>query len=205
MMWGQRPGRRKARLSNRYVADWKRAVQIPAEFLDSDRGVDILIAKLDVFKKETRDATYEAYLENFRKTDMSIETYIIEFERLNTRLLLDNAGLSTQERQMALTAAADLTNLEICFEVEIWSQVATSSVKLEVNATASSRRFSRGKYQISESRNDETLEDPVKGTNPLNRFDKRPRCQSTYHWAKDCQHKKESVNIATNRVEDTDD
>ncbi|ESO98891.1 hypothetical protein LOTGIDRAFT_158847 [Lottia gigantea] len=210
----------------------ERAVQIPADYLDSERGVDILIAKLDdVFKKETKDATYEAYLsfENFRKTDdMSIETYVIEFERLNTRLvrygmelpdavlafkLLDNACLSTQERQMSLTAAADLTYsdmksaLKRIFGAKI-PDVPTSSVKLEVNATASSRRFIRGKYQTSESRNDQTLEDPVKGTNPLNRFGKRSRCaicQSTYHWAKDCQHKKESVNIATNKDEDTDD
>ncbi|ESP03465.1 hypothetical protein LOTGIDRAFT_171402 [Lottia gigantea] len=210
----------------------ERAVQIPADYLDSERGIDILIAKLDdIFKKETKDATYEAYLsfENFRKTDdMSIETYVIEFERLNTRLvrygielpdavlafkLLDNACLSTQGRQMSLTAAADLTYsdmksaLKRIFGAKI-PDVLTSSVKLEVNATASSRRFTRGKYQTSESRNDQTLEDPVKGTNPLNRFGKRSRCaicQSTYHWAKDCQHKKESVNIAMNKDEDIDD
>lgn len=34
---------------------------------------------------------------------------------------------------------------------------------------------------------------PLAGTNPLDKFGKRSRCaicQSTFHWAKDCPHKK---------------
>ncbi|ESO99320.1 hypothetical protein LOTGIDRAFT_158401 [Lottia gigantea] len=53
----------------------ERAVKIPAEFLDSDRGVDVLICEFDdVFKKETKYATYEAYsgFGNFRKTNKTV-------------------------------------------------------------------------------------------------------------------------------------
>ena len=109
--------------------------------------------------------------------------------------LLDNSNLSATERQLALTAAADLKfdtmkgALRRVFDnptndtgnsIEVQSAYYTS-FKKKTNNT----RYSADKRLKSTSK-----------LNPLNKFGKPSRyiiCQSTYHWKRDCPHKDEEA------------
>ena len=104
------------------------ALELDADDLNKNDGLVRLLNALDlVFEKEVKDLSYEAYTE-FDKfqipNDMSMTDYIIEFERRYNKCkkyqmtlpdavlaikLLDNSGLDIMKRQMALTAASDLT------------------------------------------------------------------------------------------------
>ena len=65
------------------------ALQIPVEQLDNENEVDTLSAKLDdSFKREEVDCAYEAYanFEKFsRRNDLSMSSYILEFEQLHEK------------------------------------------------------------------------------------------------------------------------
>ena len=105
----------------------EKVIEIEASRLNSTDGMKILIEALDeLYKKDTIDLSYEAYskFEKFRKSeDMKMTEYIVEFERLYTKVkkyqmvlpdavlafkLLDNANLEDREKQLALTASSDL-------------------------------------------------------------------------------------------------
>ena len=62
----------------------EKVLQIPANELEQDTGMDKLIAELNsLFKKETIDLSYEAYLqfERFKKEyTMDMADFIVEFE-----------------------------------------------------------------------------------------------------------------------------
>lgn len=64
------------------------ATEIPAEDLDSDRGLTTLITKLDaVFLKEEKDCSYEAYsfFDALKSSSVSMADYIINFEQRYNR------------------------------------------------------------------------------------------------------------------------
>lgn len=86
-----------------------------------------LIAQLDkVFLRDDKDKAYEAYknFDAFERTEnMKISDYILEFDKRYNKAkkyemalpeailafkIMDNAGLSSQEKQLALTACTDL-------------------------------------------------------------------------------------------------
>lgn len=103
------------------------ALEIPAENLNSDDGVDKLLEKLDqLFKKDTIDSAYEAY-KNFdafyQGESVPMTDYIAQFEILYRKMekyemklpdailaftLLEKANLEKKDRQMALTACSDI-------------------------------------------------------------------------------------------------
>ena len=95
--------------------------------MNEDNGVDVLIAELDkLFDKDKIDQAYSAYtaFDKFhRGGTMDMSEYMIEFEQKYNKCkkyemalpdailafkLLDNAGLSQSDRQLALTACSDL-------------------------------------------------------------------------------------------------
>ena len=105
----------------------KAVSDLTATQLNVDDGLKVLLDKLDTaFQAETMDDVYSAYTEfsNHKKGhNTSMNDYILEFEHLNHKileydmklpdtvlafkLLDDGAGLSEQQRQMALTVASD--------------------------------------------------------------------------------------------------
>ena len=103
------------------------ALNIKAEDLNKDDGMSTLITKLDtVFLKEKKDSAYEAYkdFDSYRRIDdMNINEYVTEFDQKYQKSVkyemmlpdavlafkvLENAGLTVQERQLALTACSEL-------------------------------------------------------------------------------------------------
>lgn len=104
------------------------ALEIPANDLNKDDGMETLLAKLDaVFLREEKDRAYEAYshFDSISKDGaVSMTDYIIDFEqryncmkKYNMTLpdavlafkLLDTACLEEKRRQLALTVCTDLT------------------------------------------------------------------------------------------------
>ena len=103
------------------------ALEIQVEKLNADDGVKVLIEELDkLFERDQVDQAYATYT-NFdkfqRNESMKMSDYMIEFEARYNKCkkyemplpdailafkLLDNAGLSQNDRQLALTACSDL-------------------------------------------------------------------------------------------------
>ena len=191
--------------------------------------MDSLIERLDsVFLKDDKDRSYEAYksFDNYHRTeDVSISDYIIEFEKRFNALkkfnmdlpdgilafkLLDNAGLSQQQRQLALTATTDIkfSSMKSALQRIFGESVAASSSRdtgsfsiKEENAFMAQDRYKK-RFSYNKNTDHENKQTP-RGTNPLNKFGRRTKCvicQSVFHWAKDCPHK-ESIKV----VEDEED
>ncbi|XP_034552315.1 uncharacterized protein LOC117821880 isoform X2 [Notolabrus celidotus] len=204
-------------------------LEIAAGDLNKDDGMTKLLTKLDsVFLKEEKDRQYEAYTDFDRITrekGAPMADYIVEFERRYNRLskfnmqlpdavlafkLLDTAGLSVKDKQLALTACADLSfdymksALKRIFGDNAPQEGASEQ---RMSGDADSAYYTRftGKRESKQSQ-----QGTVQGTNPLDRYGRRTRCavcQSTYHWAKDCPHKNEQVKLTedermTNVVEE---
>lgn len=103
-------------------------LEIAAHDLNTDTRMDVLLTKLDsMFLKEEKDRQYEAYTEFDRinrQSGTSMVDYIIEFERRYYKIrkfkmelpdaelafkLLDNTGLNTKDKQLALTACSAIS------------------------------------------------------------------------------------------------
>ena len=103
------------------------AMELPAGELGKENGMELLLAQLDkVFLRDDKDKAYEAYknFDEFKKAEnMTISDYIVEFDKRYNKAkkhdmalpeavlafkILDRAGLSMQEKQLALTACTDL-------------------------------------------------------------------------------------------------
>ncbi|VDI61048.1 Hypothetical predicted protein [Mytilus galloprovincialis] len=103
------------------------AMDVPAADLAKEDGMAKLITQLDkAFLRDDKDKAYEAYknFDTFVKTEnLSMSDYIIEFDKRYSKSkkydmtlpeavlafkLLDNAGLSSRDKQLALTASSDV-------------------------------------------------------------------------------------------------
>ena len=105
------------------------ALELEKERLNSEEGMGYLLQELDkVFKRNENDILYHKYreFEKFQRTTETMNSYIIEFERLYNILkskqmalpeavlafkLLDKASLGERDKQLALTAC-NFINLE---------------------------------------------------------------------------------------------
>ena len=195
------------------------ALEIAAGDLNKDDGMTTLLTKLDsVFLKEEKDRQYEAYTEFDRITrdnDISMADYIVEFERRYNRMgkfqmelpdavlafkLLDTARLNVKDRQLALTACPTLSfaNMKSALKRIFGdSSPQRGAGELQVSGDGDSAYYTRFTRK-RESNVRSHMQTAVQGTNPLDRYGRRSRCavcQSTYHWAKDCQHKTEHAKL----------
>lgn len=190
------------------------AMEISADQLDQDDGMETLLAKLDgVFLREEKDRTYEAYSHFDRiskDSSVSMEDYIIDFEQRYNRMkkynmalpdavlafkLLDTACLDRKDRQLALTACTELTFTSMKSALKrIFGGKPGASSAIQLNQEAAflaDQRPVKGRRNTAFPSGQQRT--PLPGTNPLDKFGKRSRCavcQSTYHWARDCPHKK---------------
>ena len=105
------------------------ALELEKARLNSEEGMGYLLQELDkVFKRNENDILYHKYreFEKFQRTTETMNSYIIEFERLYNILkskqmalpeavlafkLLDKASLGERDKQLALTAC-NFINLE---------------------------------------------------------------------------------------------
>lgn len=111
--------------------------------------------------------------------------------------LLDTACLDVKDRQLALTACADLTfaSVKSALKRIFTGNASASTVGInQETAYVTEQRRRRGK---SWPQNDQQRT-PLPGTSPLDRYGCRSKCavcQSTFHWAKDCPHKGEQIKM----------
>ena len=140
-----------------------------------------------------------------RKHKKEIPEAILAFK------LLNKAGLNHSEKQLALTATRELKleNMKSALKrIFGESDVAHGSnqsrgfgvtVKQEAFFTNSQNRgyntvrgSKRGRYTGTMDRQRNVHDRQDVGTNPLDRNGRRSRCavcSSTFHWARDCEHK----------------
>lgn len=121
--------------------------------------------------------------------------------------LLDAACLDEKSRQLALTACTELTfaSMKSVLKRIFGGTTLGTSNRIQVNQGVAF--FTEQTPQARGKRNNITLQSgqqrhPLPGTNPLDKFGKRSRypiCQSTFHWAKDCPHRK---NVQVRLTED---
>ena len=206
-----------------------KALEIEVADLNKDDGLDTLITELDgLFRKETVDLAYEAFsnFDKYRKTaEVSMSEFILEYERRYNQCkkydmtlpdavlsfrLLDNAGLSQKEKQLALTASSDLkfssmkSALKRIFKdsrVTNDGDVASdnpSAIKIKQESAFMMQKFDndvgarRRFQQRRQAQQNNSTGNAPKGTNPIDKLGRRTKCmicQSVFHWAKDCQHR----------------
>lgn len=198
------------------------AMEIAVDDLNKDTGMDTLLAKLDnLFLKEEKDRTYDAYSDFdriLRDGNVSMADYIIDFEQRYSRMrkykmelpdavlafkLLDTACLDVTDRQLALTACADLTfaSMKSALKRIFGGKTSVSSDGISresVFVTEQRRQKGRSWQQMTRPKT------PQPGTNPLDKFGRRSKCavcQSTFHWAKDCPNKCDSVKFTEDKTD----
>ncbi|CAG2240934.1 unnamed protein product [Mytilus edulis] len=206
------------------------ALEVDPTDLNVDEGVDKLITELDkLFEKDKIDQAYAAYtvFDKFHRIDdVSMSDYIIEFEQRYNKCkkyemvlpdailafkLLDNAGLSQSNRQLALTACSDLkfdtmkSALNRIFASKSQNfpgeQDSVVTVK-EESAFVSDGYYQRGRSsrrnfprnRADRSTNSSRLKTKM---NPVfnGNVSRCKICDSKFHWVKDCPHKQLDVNL----------
>ena len=200
------------------------AMEIKAEDLAKDTGMTTLLQQLDkVFLRDDKDKAYEAYknFDTFRKTDsMSMSDYIVEFDKRYSKSkkhdmvlpeavlafkLLDNAELSTKDRQLALTASSDLKYISMKSALQriFGDGACPGGARNETNAVIVKQE---PVYFTQQRKSGSTFKQ--RGTNPLNKFGKRTKCaicQSVFHWAKDCPDRNNAVKFTECEAETVED
>ena len=201
------------------------ALNIKAEDLNSDEGMNTLIETLDkLFLQETIDSAYDAYknFDGFRKPgNMNIHDYIVEFDQRYQKSvkhkmtlpdavlafkLLDNANLSNHERQLALTACTDLSYDKMKSAMKRIFGPNRHSDQNSFKGVSSA--IKQESAMLTEYRKPKELRNvKTRGTNPLNKFGKPTRCkicQSIFHWWKECPHNASMVKIAEHEDKNDD-
>ena len=167
--------------------------------------------------REEKDQAYKAYSEFGRiprKDDVPMGEYIEDLEQMYNKIrqsnmnlpdavlafkLLDTAVLDVKDKQLALAACGTHTFADMKSALkrafgnrQRGKREPLARVIDAVYYTDNTRGQSRA--QSSQARG------PLAGTNPVDKFGRRTKCgicQSTYHWVKDCPHKKEHVKMAS--------
>lgn len=164
------------------------AMEIPVDDLNEDTGMSTLLAKLDgLFLREEKDRTYEAYTSFDRivkGSNVSMTDYIIDLEQRYSRMrkykmelpdavlafkLFDTACLDVKDRQLALTACADLTFASMKSALKRIFTGNMSALTVGINqetAYITEQRRQRGKSWPQ----NEQQRTPLPGTNPLDRY-----------------------------------
>ena len=213
------------------------ALEIDPAKLNTDNGVKFLVTELDkLFVKDKVDQTYSAYTDfdkYKRESTMDMSEFIINFEQKYNKCkkyamtlpdtvlafkLLDNAGLSQNDRQLALTACSDLkfdtmkSALNRIFATKsslLESGIAAIAIK-EESAFVTERHWDKNNYKkrFHQSRGDRYSNpgNQFRGdryinsgnstqtkTNPIinGRVSRCAICESKYHWVRECPHKQE--------------
>ena len=220
-----------------------KALELNVTDLNSDTGMDKLLEALDsLFERDKIDLTYAAYVKfdsYKRDIDTPISEYIIEYERRYNQCkkydmvlpdpvlsckILDGANLSQKERQLVLTAAADLkfetmkSSLKRIFGADNFGQgigeSSNAGIAIKQESAFLTQRYhsndNRGppRFQKTRTNSTDVSNRDLPGTNPLNKYGKRSRCaicQSVCHWMKDCPHRSEQTVHMTEQYETNND
>ena len=197
------------------------ALEIDPSKLNVDAGVTFLISELDkLFEKDKVDETYSAYTDfdkYQRESNKNMSEYIINFEQKYNKCkkyeitlpdtvlafkLLDNAGLSQNNRQLALTACSYLrfntmkAALKCIFSTNsslLESGTASAITVKEESAFVTERHWDKNKkfhqYKGEIYSNSGKITYPKMNPTINGRVSRCRICESKYHWVRDCPHK----------------
>ncbi|CAB4022650.1 Hypothetical predicted protein [Paramuricea clavata] len=202
---------------------WKQEIELWTKvtgLAKAKQGIAVCLTLDGKAKEATTESDYEAY-KNFdtvrKKPSTSMAEYIVDFDSLYTKIkkremalpeavlafkLLDGAGLTENQRQLALTACSDLkyesmkSTLKRIFGGALSDSASgvtgdeAISMKQEAMYSASNR---------SQVRTSLIKDRCNRKTNPLNRFGQPTRCricQSIFHYATNCPDKSERVHLS---------
>ena len=164
-------------------------LELAAADLKETHCMATLVGKFNKrFLKEAKDCAYEAYqnFDSFRKSDEMIMTYyIIEQRRKRYEMtlphavlalkLLDNASLTVKERQLALTASADLTFASTKSTLRrIFGDKSTCIQRADAIQVKQETVYATQQKKLCYKSPNSIL----KGTNPINKFEKEPSALS---------------------------
>ncbi|XP_024125019.2 uncharacterized protein LOC112144625 [Oryzias melastigma] len=127
--------------------------------------------------------------------DMTLPDAVLAFK------LLDTACLDENSRQLALTACADLTFASMKSALKrIFGGKSTEASKSSdtQDGVFFTNQRAAGRFKGSSISSQTRQRQPQQGTNPVDKHGRRTRCaicQSTYHWAKDCPHRRNDVKL----------
>ena len=184
------------------------ATNIDLQSLDSEDGMETLLRKMDEkFKRDDIDCAFEYYqkFESFRRGNKSMSDFILEFEKLNERLiskgltlpdnilgckLLEVAELQPTQKQMVLSAVTklDFDDMDRALKrifgcASDFNNESLLEPKTEADAFIA---YKRGrKYQPQ-------MRGRGSKTNPYDRTGKPSKCRlcgSIFHWQRDCPRK----------------
>ena len=209
------------------------ALEINPASLNVDDGVEILIAELDkLFEKDKKDQTYSAYtaFDKYKRENMNMSEYIINFEQKYNKCkkfemplpdtvlafkVLDNAGLSQSDRQLALTACSDLKfdtmkaalNRIFATKSSLSESASAVTVKEEsafvaerygnkYNYKKKSYPFNGNRYSNSGNLNHQKVNPTING-----RVSQCLICGSKYHWVKECPQRQQQVKFTEDQGE----
>uniref|UniRef100_A0AAV2MI21 CCHC-type domain-containing protein n=1 Tax=Knipowitschia caucasica TaxID=637954 RepID=A0AAV2MI21_KNICA len=219
--WTRQNKRWQWRLGSKGGKARETALEISAVDLNKDDGMESLLAKLDaVFLREEKDRAYEAYshFDSITKgSALSMADYIIDFEQRYNRMkkynmtlpdavlafkLLDTECLEEKSRQLALTACTELTfaSMKSALKRIFGGKTAcgTNAIEEIQDGAFFTEQRPNVKFKRSNGSSQSGYQRQQQGTNPLDKYGKRTRCavcQSTYHWAKDCPHRRNDVKL----------
>jgi len=138
---------------------------------------------------------FEQRYNRIKKYDMTLPDAVLAFK------LLDTACLEEKSRQLALTACTDLTFASMKSALKRIFGGKTTGIsngnESQVVAFFGEQR-PPGKFRWSNGPSQSGRRQPQQGTNPLDKYGKPTKCaicQSTYHWAKDCPHRRNEVKL----------
>ena len=210
------------------------ALELDPVKLNADDGVDVLVELDKVFEKDKMDQAYSAYtaFDKFRRGgSMTMSAYIIEFEQKYNKCkkyemalpdamlafkLLDNAGLSQSDRQLALTACSDLKfdtmkaalNRIFGTKSPLLDSAAAVTVK-EESAFVTERHWDKSKQWRPPPRFKNSYNNTAKVSQPkLNptingRISRCRICDSKYHWVQLCPHKYHEVKLTEDQGDES--
>ena len=190
------------------------ATELSLNDLNTDNGMHFLFRHMDTnFKKESADNAfecYEAFENTIRQDSVSINDYILNFERSYNKAsthgmvlpesvkafkLLKSAGLQQAERRMVLSNCTELkydlvkSALKRTFESVHLNQSASGMKSEPCFGTNSELRIDNRKEPFSRFSDKDKRQN---GTNPVGkdgRITRCARCGSTFHWLKNCTEK----------------
>ena len=104
------------------------AISVSVDQLNSDKGMDSLLAVMDAnFQKESVDSAYEAYHNLFRRGDLSMSSFLIEFERRYTKLKSHSLSLPEEIQGCKLLEVGDYNSPSIkCYFLLYFFEVLRS-------------------------------------------------------------------------------
>ena len=202
------------------------AISVSVDQLNSEEGIEALLAVMDAnFQKESVDSAYEAYhnFGVFRRGDLLMSSFLIEFERRYTKLkrhsfslpeeiqgckLLEVANLRQSQKQMLLSAVTSLKYSDVKRVlrrkfVGIGESADEGEIRVKQETFFAGKHSSRKWDKRKDDRKSDTqkqgdgVEKLTNSRNKQGHITRCVTCGSIFHYVKDCPDSNSADQIAS--------